>query len=169
MTAGVEKQNKIELTLEEQLEIRDLILAFESSISEQDEAFFGDTDNCPLKHHFADDIYVREIFIPEGTLLTGKLHRHSHPNFLMSGCVAVLTESNGVELLEGPLAMISKAGTKRALYVLEDTTWITVHSNVSNTQDLKKIEKFVIAPNYKEYEMSLLPWYKKLLFKLKNI
>ena len=70
----------------------------------------------------------------------------------MSGKVEVITEGGGYETLEGPVAMISKAGTKRAVNVLEDSVWITVHHNPTNTQDLKELEKIVIADSYEEYE-----------------
>jgi len=106
----------------------------------------GDNDAMPLKHSFAPGVYVREIFIPKGSMLTGKIHRHSHPNFLMQGEVIVVTEFGGREHLKAPKSMISKAGTKRAIYAIEDTIWITVH--VTEETDLKKIEEYVIAPTY---------------------
>jgi hypothetical protein len=79
-------------------------------------------------------------------MLTGKIHRHSHPNFLMSGEVIVVTENGGKEHLKAPLSMISEPGTKRAVVALEDTVWITVH--VTNETDLDKIEDYVIAKSY---------------------
>ena len=132
--------------------IREKIIQFENRLKEIPDAFFGDSANCPLKHAFADGIYVREIFIPKGTSLTGKIHRHSHPNFLMKGDVSVVTEGGGVERLQAPQSIISKAGTKRVVYAHEDTIWITVHVNFDNGTDLNKIEEFVIAPSYEDYE-----------------
>lgn len=139
---------KDELTLQR----RDQIFNFEDAIKKTDGAFLGDNKLCPLKHTFADGIYVREIFIPAGVYLTGKIHKHSHPNFLMSGTVDVFTESGGKERLTGPLSMISLPGTKRAIYTITDAVWITVHVNESNTQNLDKIEDYVIAKDYTEYE-----------------
>ncbi len=131
--------------------IRDNIIDFESQLKNTEGAFLGDSDMCPLKHTFSDGIYVREIFIPAGTFIVGKIHKHKHPNFLMSGEVDVITES-GSESLVGPMSIMSPAGTKRALYAKSDLTWITVHSNPTNTQDLKKLEEIVIADSYEEYE-----------------
>jgi len=108
----------------------------------------GDMDECPLTHKFADGVYVREIFIPADTLVVGKIHRHSHPNFLMKGKVAVYTEDGGSQILEAPLSIISPAGTKRVVYAIEDTVWITVH--VTEETDLDKIEEVVIAKTYNE-------------------
>ena len=130
--------------ISQKLEIREQIGAFENCLAETEGAQFGDV--LPLKHSFAPGIYVREIFIPKGTLLTGKIHRHAHPNFLMSGVVDVVTEDGGIERLEAPMSMISSAGTKRAVYAIEDTTWITVHA--TNETDLDKIEKEVITDDY---------------------
>ena len=137
-------------------DIRKNIVDFETQVKEQEGAFVGDSDYCPLKHTFSDGIYVREIFIPAGTYIVGKIHKHEHPNFLMSGTVDVVTEA-GVERLVGPLSMISPSGTKRALRAITDLVWITVHHNPTNTQDPKKLEKIVIADSYKEYDR-----YKKL-------
>jgi len=131
-------------------EIREKIGHLEKSLSSVPGVFFGDTDNCPLKHSFADGMYVREIFIPKGMLLVGKIHRHSHPNFLLKGEVSVVTESGGVERLKAPLSMVSPAGTKRVVYAHEDTTWVTVH--VTEEKDLEKIEEQVIAKTYDELE-----------------
>jgi hypothetical protein len=149
MTAEVIKSKSQFLSKQE---IRESIIELEDTISQQEGAFFGDTDFCPLKHSFAPGIYVREIFIPAGMILTGKIHKHEHPNFLMSGTVEVITEGGGIELLKGPLAMISPPGTKRGLKAHTDLVWITVHHNPTNTQDLEELEKIVIAQSFEEYD-----------------
>lgn len=134
-----------------QLDIRSKILELESKIADLPDAFLGDSDICPLKHSFAGGIYMREIFIPAGTLLTGKIHRHDHPNVLLVGEVSVVTESGGVELLKAPIAIISPSKTKRALYTHTDCRWITFH-NVGEERDLQKIESMIIAKSYAELE-----------------
>ena len=85
-------------------------------------------------------------------LLTGKIHKHKHPNFLLKGEVLVLTETGGSEVLKAPLSMISEPGTKRALYAITDLVWTTIHHNPTNTEDLKELEKIVIAKDYEEYD-----------------
>ena len=129
---------------------RDSILAFQEALSKLPDSFVGDSESCPLTHKFAPGIYVREIFIPKGTCVVGKIHKHDHPNFLLKGEVLVVTEFGGKERLKAPLSMISKAGTKRVVFALEDTVWITVHA--TNETELGKIEDHVIAKNYEEFE-----------------
>ena len=36
----------------------------------------------PVTHHFSKDLYARELFIPAGTLLVGKIHKHERQYYL---------------------------------------------------------------------------------------
>ena len=144
---------------------RDDIIGFEGYLKGQPNVMLNDC--FPLKHTFSDGIYVREIFIPAGSELTGKIHLHEHPNFLVQGVVRVATEF-GVETLVAPVSIISKPGTKRALHAITDVRWITIHLNPTNTQDLEKLEKQIIAPSYEAYEKHKLKLENKAMKKLKN-
>ena len=113
----------------------------------------------PLKHSFSPGIYARELEIPEGTLLIGKIHKHRHHNFLMKGEIIVITESGGMELLQAPLTIVSEPGTQRVGYALTDTLWTTVHTNESNTEDLKVLEEINVVDEmskYIEYKNNLI-------------
>ena len=132
------------------MECRGKITRFAQELMTVPGVTLGDNANCPLKHHFTDGIYTREIFMPAGTVCVGKIHRHEHPNFLMKGKVTVVTEEGGIEELQAPRFMISPAGTQRAVYVHEDCTWITVHLNPDNETNLEKLEDFIIAKSYED-------------------
>ena len=142
---------KKELVTTEKPISRELIMDLEGLIKKSKDVVLGDSQICPLKHSFSEGIYVRQITIPEGTVLTGKIHKHDHPNFLIKGEVIVITEE-GRETLTAPCSMISKAGTKRALYAVTELVWTTIHHNPTNTQDLKDLEKIIIADSYSDYE-----------------
>lgn len=112
----------------------------------------------PLKHSFAPGVYAREMEIPAGTLLIGKIHKHRHHNFLMKGSIIVLTETNGVELLQAPLMIVSEEGTQRIGYAVTDTVWTTIHENKDNSEDLVLIEKRTVVKDkakYLEYKNKL--------------
>lgn len=112
----------------------------------------------PLKHSFAPGVYAREMEIPAGTLLIGKIHKHRHHNFLMKGSIIVLTEANGVELLQAPLMIVSEEGTQRIGYAVTDTVWTTIHENKDNSEDLVLIEKRTVVKDkakYLEYKNKL--------------
>ncbi len=112
----------------------------------------------PLKHSFAPGVYAREMEIPAGTLLIGKIHKHKHHNFLMKGSIIVLTETNGVELLQAPLMIVSEEGTQRIGYAITDTVWTTIHENKDNSEDLIVIEERTVVKDkakYLEYKNKL--------------
>lgn len=109
---------------------------------------------CPLQHVFAPGAYARTMFIPAGTVIVGKIHKHAHLNILSQGTVCVMTETEGDRQLTGPLTMVSPPGTKRAVYAVTDAVWTTVH--LVQSMDLEEIEKEVIAKTYEEYEQFAL-------------
>jgi len=110
---------------------------------------------CKLTHFFTpiDEkykccTYARQIFLPKGALVIGKIHRHAHLNFVMQGKVSVNTEF-GKKHFEAPCTFVSEPGLKRALYAEEDTIWTTVHlTQYCGEEFLKEIEDEVIAPDY---------------------
>ena len=131
---------------------RDSIMQVERRIEQSEGHYIGNTDRCPLKHTFADGIYVREIFIPAGDIIVGKIHKHEHPNFLVSGTVHVFTEDKLLEKIVAPCSMISPPGTKRTLYAETDLVWITMHHNPTNTRDIDELERNAAVDTYKEYD-----------------
>ena len=128
-----------------QVDIRTLLAGLEEMMSTMPQV------ELPLKHIFTTGVYAREIFIPAGTCVTGKIHRHAHLNFISRGHVTVRTK-DGIEELRGPCTMVSSAGTKRALVAHEDTIWTTIHANPTDERDLEKLEAFIIAPDYDALE-----------------
>jgi hypothetical protein len=108
-------------------------------------------EDFPLEHVFTPGIYVRTIFIPAGTVMTGKIHRHEHYNILQSGTVSVYSK-DGLHTLTGPHAMVSSSGVKRALYAHTDVTWTTFHHNPEELRDLAELEKHIIAPEYAQLQ-----------------
>ena len=130
---------------------RDWIKGLEDTLLEVSEYPQGDRPDCPLVHSFGGGMYVREIFIPAGMLLTGKIHRHEHPNFLMEGTVSMITEDGGAQIMEAPQSMLSPAGCKRALFTHTPTWWITVHLNPNgHTEFNDTFEDEIVAQDYKE-------------------
>lgn len=101
----------------------------------------------PVNHYFAPGLYAREMFIPAGTLIVGKIHKHAHINHISYGDICVST-FEGIKRLQGPLTMVSPVGVKRVVCAITDTLWTTFH--VTEETDLEKIEDYVIAKDYSE-------------------
>jgi hypothetical protein len=130
-------------------EIRAAISYLEETIK-QDGLDLG-PESCPVQHFFAPGSYAREITMPEGTVVIGKIHRHAHINVVSKGRVRVLTYE-GVQEYTAPCTFVSTPGTKRLVLMLEDTVWTTVH--VTDKTDLAEIEREVIAQDYESLELS---------------
>lgn len=96
-------------------------------------------------HYFAKGLYAREIYIPKGTLLIGKIHKSEHLNIISKGDISVVTEF-GTKRIVAPFTMVSQPGTKRVGYANEDTVWTTIHA--TEETDMEKIERELIAENY---------------------
>lgn len=122
-----------------------------SQIEELERQMFAMTEHhveIKPRHYFSNGLYAREIFIPAGTLLTGKIHRTEHINVISQGDISVLTE-NGIERLQAPCTLISKPGTKRVGFAHADTVWTTFHA--TNETDLEKLEEQLIAPSHEAF------------------
>lgn len=104
--------------------------------------------DLPVKHHFSRGVYARELFIPKGTVLTGKIHKYPQLNILSQGEISVLTEE-GIKRVKAPFHVVSPAGTKRIAYAHEDCVWTTVHG--TEETDLERIEATFIAQTEHEY------------------
>lgn len=104
--------------------------------------------DLPVRHHFSQGVYGREMFIPKGTIVTGHIHKYTQLNILLCGDLSVLTE-DGIKRVKPPFVVVSPPGTKRVAYAHEDTIWLTVHG--TDKTDVDEIEKEFIAQNEQEY------------------
>ena len=98
---------------------------------------------CPLEHHFAPGLYARQIFIPKGTLLTGKIHKDNDIS-VMFGDISVLT-GDGMKRLQGWKTFVSIAGIKKLGYAHQDTWWTTIHANPTDESDVDKLEAILVT------------------------
>mgnify|MGYP003111528668 CR=1 FL=1 len=106
---------------------------------------------APVKHTFADSIYVRQMDIKKGGVVVGAIHKHLHVWFLLTGHISVATE-NTTEDYIAPCYVVSTPGVKRVILANEDSIFVNIHKNPSNTQDIDQLEKEIVALNYEEYE-----------------
>ena len=104
--------------------------------------------DLPLKHHFSDGLYARELFIPKGTLLTGKVHKFQQLNIMSKGDMSVLTE-HGIVRVQAPYHVVSPPGTKRIAFAHEDTVWTTILA--TDETDIAKLEAHFVVDTDQEY------------------
>jgi hypothetical protein len=103
-----------------------------------------------LFHHFAEGLYAREMRVPAGSVVVGKMHKYPCINLIMAGTMEVRSTTGRSIRINAPYIFTSPAGTKRAGYAVTDLTWVTVHP--SKTTDLEQLEAELIISN-----VSMLP------------
>jgi hypothetical protein len=101
-------------------------------------------------HYFAPGLYLRQLTIPAGVVLTGKIHTTEHFCILSKGDVSVYTE-DGIKRLKASSVVHSLPGTKRVLFAHEESIWINCHSNPTNETDLNKIDEIFVVDTYDQF------------------
>lgn len=109
---------------------------------------FGEQVEIPVKDYFVPGVYIREIFMKKGAVLTGKIHKYPQFHVITKGCLDILIDGELVRL-KAPMNIMSPAGAKRLAIANEDTTWLMVHG--THETDIDKIEKFFTCDTEDEY------------------
>jgi hypothetical protein len=102
-------------------------------------------------HHFAPGMYGREFSMPAGMLVVGKVHKHGHIMMVVKGRATVLDEFGRYEVAAG-FVQASRPGAKRVVLAHEDTTFVTVHLNPTDTKNLDAIEAEHIEPESEGFQ-----------------
>ena len=152
----IDKKNNNEVSVNS----REKILEFEKAIINAADGVNIEGDGkhimteskiAPIKHTFADGVYIRQIDMAKGTVVVGAIHKHLHVWFLLTGDVTVATEDTTEDYI-APCYVVSTPGAKRVILANEDSIFVNVHKNPSNTKDIDQLEKEIVALSYEEYE-----------------
>lgn len=88
---------------------------------------------CPVRHHFAPGVYMREMTVPAGVIATGAVHKTEHLTIVAGHCL--LTTDDGPREFVGYESFLSKPGAKRAIQAIETTIVTTVHPTTETDLD----------------------------------
>lgn len=135
---------KLEERREKLEELQNKLLEMEKEIPE------SSVDKEPTANHFAKGLYGRELFLPKGTCIVGKVHKQSSLQVLLEGKLIMVTDRDHIEL-EAPQVLVSPPLTKRAAYVLEDVRWLTVLG--TDLEEVGDIENKLVANTYEEVKL----------------
>lgn len=133
------------LVLKEQL-LRKKIDALQSMMKDLPQA------DIPVTNTFSGGVYAREIFIPKGTVLIGKVHLTEHLNICLKGDLTFLT-IDGPRRIKAPAMFSAPAGTKKLAYANEDSIWVNVHPALCDDPD--KIVDAVTVDYFADYDRLL--------------
>lgn len=107
----------------------------------RDHAVLGSTE---ATHHWLPGLYVREFFMPAGSLVTSKIHRTEHAYVVLKGSALVWVEGEGWRVLRSGTLGRTLPGTRRVLRIVDDCTWLTFHPTGRTT--VEEIEADIIEP-----------------------
>jgi hypothetical protein len=130
---------------------------------------------CPLRHTFTKGLYIREIFMPAGTMITTKIHNTEHPFIVSQGKLNVLLNGE-MQHIEAPYRGITRPGTRRVIYILEDTIWTTFHplpyitgkENDWSEEDILKLTDSIESEIIEYHDNPLLDEETKIKYNLKQ-
>ncbi len=89
-----------------------------------------------VEEHFIDGLYVRHLFIPKDTILTGAMHKGACINILASGVIAVATtDDSEITPMKGCHIFPADGGIKRIGVTYSDVHWITAHKTEAQSKD----------------------------------
>jgi len=94
-----------------------------------------------VKHSFAPGMYIREMFIPKGSVVVGRVHRDECVNICPMGDIDIVSEAGDVRVV-APFTAVSAPGTQKIGYAHEDTVWINVFR--TDETDIEKLEKALV-------------------------
>lgn len=134
-------------------EFRGWIEDTESRMVEHGSSFDRHSEESPIKleHTFTPGLYVREIFMPAGSLVISRIHLFEHPYMITKGSVSVY-DGEDIVFIEAPFRGITKAGTKRILYVHTDTTWTTFHVTDKTTFEEIDVDGVITCGSFSDFE-----------------
>ena len=128
-----------------------LIAAADGDLIEGDGKDIVHSQKFPMKHTFADGVYIREMFMKKDSAVIGAIHKHLHVWFLLTGHLVIAKEESKEEYL-APCYVLAEPGSKRVIYAVEDSVFVNIHKNPTNTQDILELEKNIVALNREDYE-----------------
>ena len=120
------------------------------------EGFYGDgksiaeSPEVPIKHSFADQIYVRQMTMKAGHVVVGAIHNHQHVWFLLTGHVSINNNGEVIDYVS-PCYTVSEPGSKRVIYAHEDSIFVNIHKNPLNVKDIKKLEEEIVSISVEEF------------------
>jgi hypothetical protein len=109
--------------------------------------------DLPLQHFYLPHVCVRVMSLPAGTLLTGKIHKHTHIAILAKGRLR-LADGDNSAIVEAGYVAYGKPGIKRLGYAETDVVFINVLS--TDITDIEELEKELVVDTFDEFDTYLL-------------
>ena len=88
--------------------------------------------------------------LKKGHVIVGAVHNHLHVWFLLTGHVVINNNGKIIEHI-APCYTVSSPGSQRLIYALENSIFVNVHKNPTNTENIKELEKEIVSITIEDY------------------
>lgn len=96
---------------------------------------------CAERHYFGPNLYIKEVTMPAGALIVGKVHKVEHMCIMLTGKMILVQEDGTRTELCAPATFVAKPGRKVA-YIIETTIFQNIYS--TDETDVEKLENMFI-------------------------
>jgi quercetin dioxygenase-like cupin family protein len=100
-------------------------------------------DMPECEHIFTPGVYTRRFEMPAGMVVIGRTHKHEHLIIILSGHAEIVSGDDRYQVKGGD-SFVSPAGTKRAVLAFNDTVFLTVHPNPTDSRNIEELESEII-------------------------
>lgn len=104
----------------------------------------------PIRHYRVGRLYAREMFIPAGTVVVGKIHAGESLSICSMGDISVMTEL-GAKRIQAPFTTEALAGIKRVGFAHSDTVWVSIHE--TDCETIEEIEAALTVKSYNDLQI----------------
>jgi hypothetical protein len=96
---------------------------------------------CKERHYFGPGLYIKEVTMPAGALIVGKVHKVEHMCIMLTGRMILVQEDGTRTEISAPATFVAKPGRKVA-YIIETTVFQNIYS--TDETNLEKLENMFI-------------------------
>ena len=102
-----------------------------------------------VTHYVNGGMYAREMVMPAGMVIIGKIYTQDHICIVTKGVIDVV-DSFGKRRIKAPFTLTGKAGTQRVGITLEDTVWTTI--TATELKEPEAIMNSITTTDYKYFK-----------------
>ena len=108
-------------------------------------------EDYSLKEYYSGGLYCRQITIPAGALITGRIYKFNHIEMMLSGDIIILSADGGKKNYQGHNVIEAKSGKRQAGLALTDTVWMTINQ-VPEGIPLHEMLDYTSVLTYEEFD-----------------
>ena len=100
----------------------------------------------PTEHYFSGGMYARVMLLRKNVVAVGRVHKKDHLFMVTKGWARVTVDGEVLDMV-APYIITAKAGAKRAVFGVEDSVCMTIHSTNYTTVEEAEFDIVEVDPD----------------------